>query len=265
MTPADALQLSAIAVGSMMLGLWLLSLWLRDVSIVDIFWGFGFVLIAWVVFLKGTQTPRGWLLVTLTSVWGLRLTGYLAWRNIGKGEDYRYAQMRERHGSKFPMISLFTVFLLQGVVMLVVALPLQTGLTLEATTPLSWLAWVGGTCWLIGLLFEAGGDFQLAAFRANPQNKGQVLQSGFWRYTRHPNYFGDFMVWWGLYLSAFGSGQAWWSAIGPAIMSAFLMKFSGVGLLEKNMKKKPGYEDYIERTNAFFPWFPKSQQEQAAG
>jgi steroid 5-alpha reductase family enzyme len=194
--------------------------------------------------------------VLLTTIWGTRLSGYLARRNLGKGEDYRYVKMREKHGSRFPIVSLLTVFGLQGLIMLIVSLPLQTGMTVEAPTTLGLLACIGCAVWLIGFAFEAGGDWQLARFKADESNRGKVLDSGFWRYTRHPNYFGDFMIWWGVFLISFGTGAAWWSAIGPAVMSFFLIKVSGVAMLEKTLKKKPGYADYIAKTNAFFPWFP---------
>lgn len=259
MTTAEATVYSSLAVGIMMLGMWLLSLRLRDVSVVDIGWGLGFVLIVWVLFGFSEKTPKCWLIAVLTSIWGLRLSGYLFLRNHGKPEDYRYAAMREKHGSRFPLVSFFTVFVLQGVVMLVVALPVITGMSIEADSPINALTILGCVLWLVGFSFEAGGDWQLRSFKANPANAGKVLSSGFWKYTRHPNYFGDFAVWWGMYFVSFGSGLAWWSAIGPAAMSFFLMKVSGVTLLEKNLNKKPGYAAYVARTNAFFPWFPRTQ------
>lgn len=258
MTFAEVLTISSLAVAGMMLCVWLLSIYLRDVSIVDIGWGLGFVLIAWVAFAGSPRTVRCWLISILTTIWGVRLSGYLFARNHGKPEDYRYAAMREKHGSRFPIVSLFTVFILQGVVMLVVALPIMAGQSVAASSDINALTVLGCCVWLIGFAFEAGGDWQLRRFKSNPVNKGKVLATGFWKYTRHPNYFGDFAVWWGMYLICLGSGAAWWSAIGPAVMSFFLIKVSGVAMLEKNMKKKPGYADYIARTNAFFPWFPKA-------
>lgn len=255
MTMSEVFIRNAAAVTGMMLVVWLVSVLIKDASIVDIGWGLGFVLIVWVSFLASERTPRCWLIVLLTTVWGTRLSAYLAWRNLGKGEDYRYVAMREKHGGRFPIVSLFTVFGLQGLIMLVVSLPLQAGMTVEAPTALGLPAWVGCAVWLVGFAFEAGGDWQLARFKSNESNRGKVLDSGFWRYTRHPNYFGDFMVWWGAFLVSFGTGAAWWSAIGPAIMSFFLIKVSGVAMLEKTLKKKPGYADYIAKTNAFFPWF----------
>lgn len=263
MTFTEALSNAATAVALMMLCVWAISLLKRDVSIVDIGWGPGFVLIAWVTFFGSTQTPRCWLLASLVTIWGLRLAVYLAWRNHGKPEDYRYKSMREKHGSRFPIVSLFTVFGLQGVVMLIVSLPILTGQTLESATPLDGTAIAGIVVWAIGFIFEAGGDWQLARFKSNPNNQGKVLNTGLWRFTRHPNYFGDFAIWWGTWLVALGGASGWWSAIGPAIMSVFLMKFSGVGLLERNLTKKPGYADYISQTNAFFPWFPKTGSSQS--
>jgi steroid 5-alpha reductase family enzyme len=256
MTISEVFIKNAAAVAGMMLVVWVISVLIKDASIVDIGWGLGFVLIAWVTFLTSDRTPRCWLIVLLTTIWGTRLSGYLARRNLGKGEDYRYVKMREKHGSRFPIVSLLTVFGLQGLIMLIVSLPLQTGMTVEAPTTLGLLACIGCAVWLIGFAFEAGGDWQLARFKADESNRGKVLDSGFWRYTRHPNYFGDFMIWWGVFLISFGTGAAWWSAIGPAVMSFFLIKVSGVAMLEKTLKKKPGYADYIAKTNAFFPWFP---------
>ena len=195
------MNFAAIAVSALLL--WQISIPLRNVSIVDIFWGSGFVLVAWISLLvTNASSWRPLLLVTLVSLWGLRLTGYLAWRNWGKEEDYRYREMRNNHGSRFKLVSLLTVFALQGVIMWGVSLPIQLGIHSGHYFPL--LTILGVACWLVGFMFESIGDWQLAAFKADPKNKGQVMNRGLWRYTRHPNYFGDFMVWWGLYLAAGG-------------------------------------------------------------
>lgn len=235
--------------------LWLVSVRLRDVSIIDLFWGTGFVVIVWAsVLLQDAWTPRSILLTVLTTLWGLRLSIYLAWRNHGKPEDYRYRAMREARGPGFTWQSLFLIFWLQGVIMWVVSLPLQTGVVLEGATRVGLVAWFGVAVWLTGWSFESIGDLQLARFKAQPQNAGQVMDRGLWRYTRHPNYFGDFLVWWGLYLVSFGEGGGAWSIVGPVLMSICLMKFSGVALLEKGLKNsKPGFAEYAARTNAFFP------------
>ncbi len=236
--------------------LWLLSLALRDASVVDIFWGLGFVAIAWFSgLLSDADTWRKWLVVALTTVWGLRLAGYLAWRNLGKGEDFRYQAMRDKHQSNFWWVSLLTVFGLQGVVMWIVSFPIQS--STQATNPLGLLDLGGVLLWCIGLAFEAIGDLQLAIFKSDSKHQGQVLDRGLWRYTRHPNYFGDFLVWWGLFLLAAGGG-GWWTIVSPLLMSLLLMKVSGVTLLEKTLvKSRPGYQEYADRTNAFFPGPPK--------
>ena len=258
---AEILLANALAILGMMICVWLASLPLKDASIVDMFWGLGFVLVAWTTFwLADGDFTRKLLIASLITIWGVRLSGYIAWRNIGHGEDPRYQAMREKAGDKFPLRSLVRVFLLQGVVMWIVSLPVQLGQIAAAPAPTAW-DYLGGLFWFAGVFFESVGDFQLARFKANPENQGAVLNSGLWKYTRHPNYFGDFLMWWGIYLIALGSSPAltWWTIIGPLIMSFFLMQVSGVTLLEKSLKESKGaaYDDYIGRTNAFFPWFPK--------
>lgn len=246
---------AAITVAAGMLVVWVISVAMRDASIVDLFWGFGFVLIAWVTFLTDPDPGRRITLVTLlVTIWGLRLTGYLAWRNLGHGEDYRYRAMRRRWGSRFWLVSLGTVFALQGVLMYVVSLPVQASRTDGA---FGLVDLVGVAMWLVGFGFETVGDAQLARFKADPDNVGKVMDTGLWRYTRHPNYFGDFCVWWGLWLIA-ASGGAWWTAIGPIVMTVLLVRVSGAALLERTIsRRRPEYEDYIRRTNAFFPGKPR--------
>ncbi len=255
----EVLAVNAGVVAVAMLLLWLLSLALRDASIVDIFWGLGFVLVAWATyFVADGATDRRILFVALVTLWGLRLATYLGWRNIGKPEDYRYRAMRKRHGDRFWIVSAYTVFGLQGVLMWIVSLPVQAGQVPATPSGLTWLDYAGVAFWIVGLLFETVGDLQLARFKADPANEGRVMDRGLWRYTRHPNYFGDFMVWWGLYLVALATGDAWWTIIGPVVMSVLLMRVSGVGMLERSLRKrKPQYEDYVRRTNAFFPGPPK--------
>jgi len=256
MTTGGLLIAAAIAIAVLMVSTWILSLIVGDASIVDIAWGLGFVIVAWTVALGLDETTdRSTVLVGLTTLWGIRLAGYLAWRNLGEPEDRRYRAMRSKHGDRFPLVSLVTVFLLQGVIMWTVSLPVQAGQ--RSADGLGIFDAVGIAVFTIGLLFETVGDFQLARFTADPRSRGRVLDRGLWRYTRHPNYFGDFLVWWGLYLIALGGG-AWWTVVGPAVMSLFLMKVSGAGLLEKTIgHRRPGYAEYIERTNAFFPGPPR--------
>lgn len=255
-----------IAVAGMMLGMWLLSLPLRNVSIVDIGWGLGFVLVSWVCVAVRLRTnrelsPEVFLLPILTTLWGFRLSGYLAWRNIGKGEDYRYREMRERFGPSFVWSSLFIVFGLQGAVMWGVSIPLQAvHLWPSPHAPIWWLAGLGGASWLIGFFFESLGDLQLARFKSRAENKGRVMDRGLWRFTRHPNYFGDFMIWWGHWLVSMSMSDlaTWWTVVSPILMSFLLIRVSGVALLEKSMKRRsPEYVAYIERTSPFFPRPPR--------
>lgn len=253
---ADVFLLNACAIAGLMLAVWLISVPLKDVSIVDIAWGLGFVLVAWVSYFAGAMPETGPLLPLLTTVWGLRLSGYLAWRKIQSPEDYRYREMRERHPRSFPVRSLLTVFALQGILMWIIALPLQT--ISPAGSPSVFLTIIGVLLWVAGFLFESIGDWQLANFKTDPTNVGRVMDRGLWRYTRHPNYFGDFLVWWGLYVIAIATGGQWWSIVGPLLMSVLLLKVSGVALLEKSLKgRKEGYAEYAARTNAFLPFWPK--------
>lgn len=237
---------SALAVLVVMLASWGLSLWLRDVSIVDVIWGPAFVVVAWLcVGVEGGD--RRLLLAVLVTVWGLRLGLHLfARKRRERREDPRYGAWRERHGDRFALVSLFTVFLLQGALVWIVSLPVQAASD-------GGLVWAGVAVWAVGVIFEAVGDRQLAAFKASPENRGKIMDRGLWRYTRHPNYFGDFLVWWGLYLVA----GAWWAVIGPLVMTALLTRVSGKDHLERAMGARPGYADYVRRTSGFVPLPPR--------
>jgi steroid 5-alpha reductase family enzyme len=240
--------------------LWILSLVLKNASIVDIFWGIGFVLIALVTFaIAEGYPPRKLLMTALTAIWGLRLAGYIGWRNHRKGEDFRYQAMRKRFGNRFPLASLFIVFGLQGVLMWIISLPVQLAQMSREPANLTWLDYLGLALWLIGISFEAIGDLQLARFKADPSNKGKVMDRGLWAYTRHPNYFGDALLWWGFFLIALATPRGWLTLVSPIIMTTLLMKVSGVALLEKTLvKTRPEYRDYVQRTSAFFPLPSKS-------
>jgi steroid 5-alpha reductase family enzyme len=258
MSPLGLTLLATLAtiVAAMAL-LWLLSLLRRDASIVDPFWGTGFVIVAvtasWLNYPPGS---RSMLLLVLTTIWGLRLSLYLLWRNWSHGEDRRYQAMRAHHGLRFWWVSLFTVFLLQAAILWFVSLPIQVSMSWNEATPLGWLDGLGLLVWSIGLAFESIGDWQLARFKADPANTGRVMDRGLWHYTRHPNYFGDFCVWWGIYLVAVAGG-AWWTILSPLLMSFFLLKVSGVSLLERTITdRRPDYAAYQARTNAFFPGPP---------
>ncbi len=258
MSTAGLLAVEAGLVLMLVTALWAVSVAVRDTSIVDIFWGSGFVVVAWTAFvLVDGSRDRRLLLAGLVTVWGVRLTVHLACRNLGKGEDPRYAAMRRRHGDRWPVRSLVVVFWLQGALMWVVSLPVQVAMTDPTPGGLGALDWVGVTLWATGLAFEAVGDLQLVRFKADPANRGKVMDRGLWRYTRHPNYFGDFCVWWGIWLVALATGSAWWTAVGPAVMSVLLIRVSGAALLERSLIRRPGYADYVARTSAFFPWPPR--------
>jgi steroid 5-alpha reductase family enzyme len=249
---------AALVIAVLMVGTWLVSLALKNASIVDIVWGLGFVLVAWAVRLTTDGVPtRQNLLVAMTTVWGLRLGGYLFWRNHGKGEDYRYRAMRKHWGPRFSLISLGTVFGLQGVLMFTVSLPVQLGQ--KPTSPdVGWLAGVGVAVWLVGIFFEWVGDAQLARFKADPTNQGKVMNRGLWKYTRHPNYFGDACVWWGIALVAAETTLGRFGLIGALVMTILLRRVSGVVLLEKSLsRRKEGYAEYIAATSPFVPRPPK--------
>lgn len=236
---------------------WLASLPLRNASIIDPFWSLLFVAGAftYAIVAEIDLTPRTGLLLALVTLWGLRLAGYLFWRAAGEPEDKRYQAMRAKQGPNFAIKSLGTVFLLQGLLAWVISLPLMG--TATAGGDLGALDFVAIAIWLVGIVFEAGGDLQLARFKGDPDNAGKVMDRGLWRFTRHPNYFGDFTVWWAYYLIALAAG-AWWTIPGPLLMSWLLMRFSGVTLLEKGLAEtRPKYADYVARTNAFFPGPPK--------
>lgn len=254
----EVLLLNLGFVVALMVVSWLVSVPIRNTGIVDIVWGLGFCVVAVATRASADGVAdRQNLLTALTLVWGLRLAGYLAWRNIGKPEDYRYAAMRRRAGGRWPVQSLVTVFILQGLLLLVVSLPVQLAQTATSPSP-GWLAWIGTAVWGVGFLFESVGDYQLARFKSDPANSGRVMDRGLWRYTRHPNYFGDFCVWWGLFLICAEVGRAWVGVIGPLLMSILLLRVSGVALLEKSIgKRRAGYEEYVARTSAFFPRPPR--------
>jgi steroid 5-alpha reductase family enzyme len=235
---------------------WLLSLYLRNVAIVDSLWSLMFMLAAYAYALGAPErSARAALVLSLISLWALRLSCYITWRNWGHGEDRRYQTIRARNEPHFALKSVYLVFMLQSVLAWIISLPLLGAIL--SSGRLGWLDYAGVALWLLGFVFEAGGDWQLARFKARPGNQGQVMDRGFWRLTRHPNYFGDFCICWGLYLIALSAG-AWWSVPGPLLMSVLLIRVSGVALLEKDIReRRPQYAEYIRRTNAFFPGPPR--------
>ncbi len=246
--------------------LWTYSVRARDVSFIDAFWAFGMVLLAWASWAQsGAPGARSHLLLGLATLWGLRLAWHLWGRWRTQGEDPRYkkimASTMDRKGWSWAKTSLLSVFLTQAPLLFITCLPAQLGIWASdgGRTVIGPLGAIGAVVALIGIAFETIGDAQLNAFRANPANKGKVLDTGLWRYTRHPNYFGDACTWWGIWLVAAETGQSGWiSIIGPVFLTFTLTRWSGKPLLEKGMKKtRPEYADYVRRTSGFFPWPPK--------
>jgi steroid 5-alpha reductase family enzyme len=254
------ISVTLLSILGLMAMLWMGSLIRRDAGIVDPFWGTGFAVVVWIAWLLNRPvTDRGTLLAVLTTIWGLRLSIFLLIRNLGHAEDYRYRAMRDHHGPRFWWVSLVTVFLLQAVILWFVSLPVQVALVDHSAAAIGVADFLGILLWAVGLFFESVGDWQLYKFKQNPENNGRVMDRGLWRYTRHPNYFGDFCVWWGLFLIAAGGG-ARWTVFSPLLMSFLLLKVSGVRLLERTITdRRPDYAAYKERTNAFFPGPPKSR------
>jgi steroid 5-alpha reductase family enzyme len=238
--------------------LWMLSLLMRDASIVDTFWGIGFILIAIASGRHEAPGGRQGVVLILVTIWGVRLALHLYVRHRGKGEDPRYQVMRRSWGKAFGTVSLLNVFVLQGLIMWVVSLPVQAAMRSTEPFGLGFLDYLGIIVWLIGFYFESVADLQLAWFKAEPANAGRVMDQGLWRYTRHPNYFGDCLVWWGFGLMALQTGAVW-GLIGPAVMTLMLLRVSGVSLLERRMRRtRPDYDRYKERTSAFIPLPPKT-------
>ena len=263
MTILTLLATNAALLVALFVLLWLLTLWTRDVTPVDSVWALGMVALGWATYLQtGGDPARKLLLMALCSVWGVRLGSYLLWRWRDHGPDRRYqtmfAKVKEAKGWGFGQASARLVYLTQAPLLFVVCLPVQLG-QIDAAPPVGPVAVTGAAIALVGILFETVGDWQLVRFRRAPANAGQVLTTGLWRYTRHPNYFGDACTWWGLYLIAAESFHGLWALPGPILLTFTLMKWSGVPTVEGRMKrKKPGYADYVARTSGFVPWFPKS-------
>jgi steroid 5-alpha reductase family enzyme len=253
----------AVTLGCVLV-LWLLSIPLKDVSIIDIFWGPAFAVIALVGYAvsDGHGIEERKLLVTaLTSLWALRLGVYLFWRNHGKGEDPRYtAAFRARYATNLHFHTLTKVFLLQGIVAWLISIPVQFAQYLVTPPQLGIGAYVGTLVFAVGFLFEAVSDWQLARFKGNPANRGKVLDHGLWRYSRHPNYFGNACLWWGLWLVGCDHWMGLLLVFSPVLMTHFLLNVTGKKLLEKRMSRaRPEYADYVARTPGFFPWFPRAR------
>ena len=247
-----------------MLILWLISIRIRDVSFIDAFWAYGMAIMASASFMQ-TENPGtlAYIVWALTALWGVRLGTHLFLRWRKEGVDPRYKKIMghamEKRGMGFAKAALLKAWVVQIPLLFIVCLPAQLGILLAGADSIGSVAIIGAVIASIGIAFETIGDMQLKAFRANPANKGKVLDSGLWKYTRHPNYFGDFCAWWGIWLVASQAGwPVWIAVVGPLFLSFTLMKWSGAPLLEKSLKKnRPDYVDYIQRTSGFFPMPPK--------
>lgn len=258
------LGITLVAVMLLMLLCWRISLGLRDVSFIDAIWAYGMVYaVAIAAVLNGGPAGQaGWWLLALVALWGLRLGTHLItrWRRLGR--DPRYERIIghavDKQGMSFAKAAWWRAFGLQGPLLWGVCLPAQAGLLADSGAPLPWWGLAGAAIALIGIAFETIGDAQLEAFRKDPANRGKVMDSGLWRYTRHPNYFGDFTAWWGIFIVGLAAGAPWWTVIGPLFLSFTLTRWSGAPMLEKSLaRQRPGYADYIARTSGFFPWPPK--------
>lgn len=236
---------------------WLISVSAKDASLADTAWGPAFVAIGWICLAVGPAADdRSLLVAILVSAWGLRLAAYIGSRH--DGEDRRYRAMREKHGDGFALRSLWSVFGLQAAVAWIVSLPIQVA-AVDGTPPsIGTLGILGAVVCVAGVAVEAMADLQLARFLRRSDSSDRVMDSGLWRYSRHPNYFGDGLFWWGVWLIALETGSAWWTAIGPATMTLVLLRVSGVALTERTISdRRPDYRDYVERTSPFVPLPPK--------
>jgi steroid 5-alpha reductase family enzyme len=261
LTIADLLLFNFALIMGAILILWLVAVRIKDVSFIDAFWAFGMVMLALSSYFQAEGDPRRMLLLTgLCAFWGLRLAAHLFIRWRTHGEDPRYTKMLgyavEKQGWSWAVAALIKVFAMQGPLLFIVCLPVQLGQI--STAPIGVIGMIGAFIALIGISFEAIGDSQLSAFRRDPANKGKVLDTGLWHYTRHPNYFGDACTWWGLYIIAAETSPGLWALPGPVLITWLLTRLSGVPMLERGLRKtRPGYEDYVARTSGFFPLPPK--------
>ena len=246
---------------AMTTALWPLSLWLRDVSIIDILWAPAFAIVASVcAALSPGLDTRAKIVLALVWLWAIRLGSHVfaRWRRLGH-EDYRYVTIRKARGPNFPLTSLGWIFWLQALLLWIISWPMQAAFSFEA--PLNWLDAVGVLLVVAGITIEAMADAQLTRFRADPASRDGVLDTGLWAWSRHPNYFGDFTMWWGFFLIGIAAGGPWWTVLGPIVMGALLIHYSGAGLMEDTIRdRRPDYADYVRRTSLFIPWPPSREQ-----
>ena len=254
----NELIFTAIIAVFVYMNFWFLVAMLRKRNdLADIAWGLGFIIVAGISLIWHSDfSARKILIFTLVLIWGLRLAIHIYTRNRGKAEDYRYQEWRKKWGQHFIIRTYIQVFIVQGFLLLLISAPiLATGAS--ARHELGILAVLGLIVWLVGFYFETVGDYQLRQFIKNPKNKGTIMRSGLWRYTRHPNYFGEVTLWWGIWLIALSVPYGWVSIIGPLTITFLILKVSGIPMLEKKYEGNQEFQDYKKNTNAFFPWWPK--------
>lgn len=231
----------------------------KDNSIVDIAWGFGFMLIAWFSFFRTyTFLARHILITLLITLWAFRLSSYLLIRNWGKKEDIRYTQMKKKWGKLTPIYSFFIVFMLQGILILIIGYPILV-INSSSNAGLTLFDYIGTALWIVGFLFETIGDWQLFMFLKKPVNRGKVMTQGLWRYTRHPNYFGETVIWWGVWLIALTVPYGLSAIISPITITYLLLYVSGVPLAERYLQQLEGFDSYQSQTSIFIPWFVKKE------
>jgi steroid 5-alpha reductase family enzyme len=254
---ASTLLLISVIIFFFVTGFYLLALQIKNNTVADIAWGIGIIVIAYAtLFIHGTNSARQLLVTMLVLFWGVRLAAYIFIRSRGKNEDFRYKEWREKWGKSWKIKSYLQVFLLQGALMILVSFPVIFVNT-YSTSSLGLFDRVGVFMWIIGFYFEAVGDYQLIRFKQNKKNEGKIMTTGLWKYTRHPNYFGESLMWWGIYAIALSNFNAWWTIVGPLFITYSLLKVSGVTLLEKKYQNNKSYQEYQKNTSSFIPWFPK--------
>jgi steroid 5-alpha reductase family enzyme len=249
---------AAIVAVSYMTVLFVIATVIEDNSILDIAWGPGFIVVSWaLLFINTTYGARQFLVAALVTIWGLRLGIRIFRRNKGKGEDPRYVKFREEWGKYFILRSYFQLFLFQALILLLNITPVVIILS-GIRENLIWSDYIGLGIWAVGFLFESIGDYQLDTFLKDPANRGTIINKGLWKYTRHPNYFGESTMWWGIFIIALNQPWGWIGVIGPLAITGTILFVSGIPMTEKMMEKTPGWDEYKRTTSAFIPWFKKA-------
>lgn len=247
----------ALIVFCYMTALFVIAMIRKDNSVADVAWGPGFIVVSWgALVINANYNPTQLLVAGLVTVWGLRLAIRIFRRNRGKGEDPRYAKWREDWGKWFVLRSYLQVFIIQGFVLLLNITPVMIIMS-STGEGFAWPGYVGLAVWCVGFLFESLGDYQLDSFLKEPENRGTIIDIGLWRYTRHPNYFGEITMWWGIFIIALGVPWGWIGIIGPIAITSTILFVSGIPMTEKLMEKTPGWDEYKRKTSSLIPWLPK--------